>query len=212
MPVLNTEWNLHTIRSALAELERFGNWFMARKCDIPDVKVVVNVQTRGRRIKLCGMYTPDQWSTREGEKVHEIMIAAEHLKDDVYSILGTMAHECVHYWMNHLDIKGTAKSGRHNKNFKEYAETAELTVDDPTDRLGYAYTTITDDLRHAIEHDFQPDLTAFDLFRAIAPPKTTRENPNKKWSCNCTPPVNIRAAVHVDAICQECSEYFEVQV
>lgn len=192
---------------AIRELERFGNWFLNRRCDIPDQPVTVTVQTRGKQAALCGKFTPERWSTREGSPVHEINVCAEWLKADVPDILETMAHETVHYWTHFLQIKDYAKSGRHNKNFKEYAEIAGLTVEEPRDRLGFAYTSLTDDLRTEIEQDFKPDHTAFALFRTVPAPVPTASK-TKAYICQCADGPTVRTGKEFNATCDDCNTQF----
>jgi len=198
-----------SITPLISELERFGQWFMSQKCDIPTTRLTVNIQTRGRRTGLCGWFKENAWSTKEGEKVHEIILTAEALQRDTYAALETMAHECVHYWNNFIGIKDCSKSGSHNARFKESAETAGLHVSEERDkRHGWNDTSLPDDLRKSIDDDFQVDHTAFNLFREVVlpAPKPTKQ---KLWECQC--PVKVRVAIELDAHCNVCDYDFEKQ-
>ncbi len=204
---------IESITPAIIEAERFLQWVMnARGMDIPDQKVTLNIQTRGKRQKLCGWFSNLQWSTREGDMVHEITITAERLQGEVADILETLAHEAVHYWCAYMGLTDVSESGRHNKHtFYEKALVVGLNCKSIGDTKGYAYTSLTDEFRQDIEDNFQPDHTAFDLFRVV---KTKEKKPTKmkKWSCTgCTPIVNVRVAKDFDARCNTCQTNFELQ-
>jgi len=206
-----TEIPIESIAPAIREAERFLQWVMLnRGMDIPDQKVTITIQTRGKRTNLCGWFSNKQWSTREGDTVHELTIAAEHLQGEVHEVLETLTHEAVHYWCEFMGIKDCSDSGRHNKRFQEKALLVGLTCESNGDTKGFAYTGLTDELRDDIEKNFQPDHTAFNLFRVV---KLKAKTPTKmkKWSCECEPPINLRVAKQIDVTCNLCATKFEKQ-
>ncbi len=203
---------IESIRPAIEESERFLQWVMEnRGMDIPDKPITITVQTRGKRAHLCGWFSREQWSTREGTMCHELGIAAEHLQGEVIpDILHILTHEAVHFWMDHAGVKGVSAGGRHNKTFKEYAEIVGLQVDDADKVKGFAFTHMTDELHKVIETEFQPEYTKFNLFRVVKP-TTPKESKMKKWSCECEPPINLRVAKEIDVTCNVCEQKFEKQ-
>ena len=41
--------------------------------------------------------------------------------------------------------------------------------------------------------------------------KATPKSKQKKWSCSCNPPINVRCAVNLQAYCTVCNDDFELQ-
>ena len=212
MPKKTSEVPIESITPAIKEAERYLQWVMLnRGMDVPDQKITLNIQTRGKRQSLCGWFSKHQWSTREGDMVHELTITAERLQGEVADILETLTHEAVHFWCEFMGLKDCSDSGRHNKHtFYEKALLVGLNCESNGDTKGYAYTSLTDELRDDIEKNFQPDHTAFNLFRVV---KLKEKKPNKmkKWSCECEPPINLRVAKELDATCNVCVSRFELQ-
>ena len=199
--------HLESLQPALAELERAVVWAGRTVDDIP-FKLVPVIQTKGRKSKCAGWYSPDQWSTREGEEVHEITFCAEELNQDPVTIVAIAVHEVVHYWVNFLQLKDVSTGGRHNKVFKEYAEISGLKCAQPYDSYGYGYTTPTDELRERIEKEFQPNVAAFNLFRLVKP-STVKPVKTNAWICLCDKlTLRIPAQQTLDATCHKCDTKF----
>ena len=199
--------HIQSLQPALAELERAVMWVGNQIDDIP-FKLVPVIQTRGRKSKCAGWYEINQWSTREGEDVHEITFCAEELNADPVDIVAIAVHEVVHFWCNFLQLKDVSTGGRHNKLFKEYAEILGLEVSKPYDAYGYGYTRPSDDLRERIEKEFKPDVAAFSLFR-IVKPSTTKPVKTNAWICECDSlTLRIPAKQTLDATCHKCNTKF----
>ena len=83
----------------------------------------------------------------------------------------TIIHESVHVYAIAHDIKDTAKSGRHNKEFQRLAIEFGLTVktDDgkALDSYGFGYTSLSPELEAQLYESFQPDEAAFGLYRQV---------------------------------------------
>lgn len=199
--------NLESLRPAMAELERAVVWAGQRIDNVP-FKLVPVIQTKGRKAKCTGWYSADQWSTREGEDVHEITFCAEELNTDPVDIVAIAVHEVIHFWTNYLELKDMSTGGRHNKVFKEYAEIMGLECAKPYDSYGYGYTTPTEELRKRIEKGFKPDVAAFNLFRLVKP-STAKPVKTNAWICDCDNlTVRIPAKQTLDATCHKCNEKF----
>ena len=200
---------IKSLLPALGELERALQW-SAKPTGIKGERVVATIQSKGKRARCGGWFAPDQWSTREGQSCHEINFSAELLKEEPEIIVALAVHEIVHLWCHSLGLKDTAKSGRHNQIFKEYAEIMGLECADPIDTYGYGYTTAGPELAESIKNEFLPDVALFNLFRVEIPPKPkTPKEPSAKWSCGCT---EFRTKDDVMATCgkEDCGNPFKV--
>ena len=136
---------------------------------------------------------------------------AEMLSRPPEQIIATAVHETVHLWMHDTGEKGVSKGGRHNKLFKENAEQAGLVVADPHNARGFAYTSLSDELREAIEKEFLPDYAALGLFRNL-PEATESKKTTKAYICDCEGDdlVTLRVSVgkELDATCGKCSAQY----
>lgn len=216
--------HIESIRPVIAELERYVIWATEGVHDfeinLDDHKVTITVQTRGRAKKYAH-FAAERWSTKEGSIAHEIAMSAEDLKRDPYEVLGTLHHELVHAVAHVKGIKDMAEGGgqRHNKQFKALAEEYGLvfqildeedTEPRPHKTYGWAFTELSEELRHEIETEFQPNLEVFNLFRTLAPPRQTQATKMKKYQCGCQPkPFIIRSAKDVKATCDICGLSFQ---
>ena len=198
---------LESLRPALAELERAAMWLAERRLDIINHKVLVTVQTKGKKASCTGWFAKSQWSTREGEPVHEINISAESLNRAPEEIVETMAHELCHLQNEFAGVKDVAKGGRHNKNFKETAEIMGLVVETPYDAKGHAYTSLGEELKAAIETEFVPDVAMFNLFREVKL-KEKAVNKTKAYVCACVDGPVVRTAKKFEATCDICATGF----
>jgi hypothetical protein len=199
---------IDSLAPAMAELERALIWG-SRDIDNLAVPIVPVIQTRGKKARCLGWFRPNGWSTKEGESRHEVSFSAETLDRDPVDIIATAIHELVHVWCSGIDVKDTAGSGRHNKQFKEYAGLMGLDCLDPVDSYGYGYTSPTPELRERIAKEFEPDYAAFNLFRLVKPPKPSKTK-MKKYTCMCTPKPRIIRCAYEDlaARCEDCQEDF----
>ena len=198
---------LESLRPALAELERAAYWLADRFCSQITHKVVVTIQTKGKKANCLGWFSEAQWSTREGEDVHEINVTAESLQGEVIDIFHTMAHELCHLENNFADIKDVAKGGRHNRKFQETAELFQLVVEDPVDGRGYTTSGLTEDFEKEVREDFKPDVGAFNLFRQVKLKEKT-VNKTKAYICSCEDSATLRTAKDFQATCDVCGEPF----
>lgn len=171
---------IHSLARGLDEIARCMEYILVPNgitCHVTPI-----IQTGGVRAKKCTAWTArgytgedgklqPYWSTREGQGTIEVTLVAEHLNRPTLSILETVIHESVHVAANALGIKDTAKSGRHNKQFKELAERFGLVVavdpdtGKPLGKQGYAQTSLGDVLKERLITDFVPNENAFNVFR-----------------------------------------------
>lgn len=161
----------------------------------PGVRVVLTIQTHGRKKRCAGWFSKSRWSDREGTLYHEITITAEKLDRDPIEIIATIVHEVVHLWCNALGVQDTSTSGRHNNKFKSHASQVGLDCEPPTDSYGYGYTTATKWLENKIRDEFVPDHLAFSLFRLLPVAKETTAPKPRIFTCECEDAPKVRVAM-----------------
>jgi hypothetical protein len=66
---------------------------------------------------IGGYFSPDKWRNEDGEKVHEIAMNANTMKDDIVDLMDTFIHECVHLWQH--DNGKPGRGGYHNKQWAD---------------------------------------------------------------------------------------------
>ena len=203
---------INSLRPALAELERAVQWAYALTGDRDKAlaDVTVTVQTKGR-LAYCAWFNADKWETKEGAKVHEINMSAEHLFDDPIDIIGYIVHEVVHLNNHDFGIKDVSKGGRHNKKFGELASDLGLAPAGPEGKE-WNSTKLGEVLRERVEKEFQPDYAALALFRTVPEKKKGRKS-TRSWHCegldpDCTK-VQVPAKKILLATCEYCSTKFQ---
>ena len=202
--------NVESIRPALKELERAAIWGYTLTGDyLSGHKVTIVLQTRGKKATCQGWFLQNGWATREGDDVHEITITSETLYKDPVEIVATVIHEIAHLANHEMGTKDVSKGGRHNKAFKETAESFGLEVLKPTDSRGFAYTKPSPALVTKIEKDFVPDVPAFSLFKTLLEPKPKQPSKTVAYQCSegC-PRIRAAAGKPVNAECNACGEHF----
>ena len=205
---------VESLQPIIAELERAVVWAYGLTGDrdkgLPKVTVVI--QTQGKKASCRGWFKTKAWSTKEGDPIHELTVCAERLYDDPIEVIQTVIHETAHLWNKDVLPEGEkdcSDSGRHNKKFREAAETFGLEVE-TSKTGGHNVTSLSDDLRRQIEEDLQPDLAVFRLFRELVPPKESKATKKKviPWICECPITAQIASGVTFDATCEICHEAF----
>ena len=204
-----TVLNIRSLRPAIAEAERLLRW-CATELSGEDVvlPVLVTIGASGAKKNTVGHFAKSRWSTREGEMIHEVKLYAEHLNRSVEEIMGTIVHEFVHMYNENRDEKDAAKSGRHNKVFKEAAEEMGLAVQlSEKQSIGWGVTQLGEGLKARILEDFVPVREAWDLFRTL-PEKEPARKTTRAWHCSdgCSSPI-LRVAVkqELDHTCNRCA-------
>lgn len=160
-----------------AELYRAFDFFNNAFAENKLPKVVITIQESGRR-NAYGWFGNGFWSDRlAGDSVPEINLSAEYLSRGSDGLLETLLHEMAHLWNATVEKVKDCSSGQyHNKNFKIAAERFGLKVERDGTR-GWAYTSLTDDSRAAIEA-LDPDTEVFKSLRR----KTTKKRDDRYFS------------------------------
>jgi hypothetical protein len=193
-----------SIRPAITELERaFKGFAVLFKREMP--LPVITTQTRGRRKFVAGWYAHQKWRNGKPEGISEINLCAEHLALPVPAVAEILLHEMVHY-ANALDgIEDCSRNQYHRKSFKARCDTIGLRCEQGGCR-GWAKTSLSPELAETVAA-VGIDPEAFSLFRLERKQEQVGSR-MKKWRSGCT---TIRAAVEVDATCNQCGARFLIQ-
>jgi hypothetical protein len=130
----------------IAALEHAWHAITARHPDLPAAQIIVGQGSSrgGRGGLLLGHLAADRWQavTRDGERVHELLIAGEGLAQGAEEVFTTVLHEAAHALALARQIADTSRDGRyHNQHYKTLAEELGLVVQ--RDRqLGWSTTTL----------------------------------------------------------------------
>lgn len=202
---------IDSLKPSYTELERMLK-LAAKLVDggTETITLVPHIQTRGKRKRCLGWFSKEKWSTRDGKLRAEVTLSAETLGRDPVDIAATIVHEAVHVWNAARGITDCATNNRHNGKFKEAAEEIGLICADPTDSIGYGYTTPTDALVNTIIEVFKPDVKKFNLFRLEATPKKAKATKTRAYVCECDVKVRVANGTELDATCHVCDSKFEL--
>jgi len=205
--------NLKSLTPLLAELERAARWVPdATGMDYLEHPIVFTIQTNGRRPSVLGHFASERWADKDGNKVHEISIAAEHLHREPIEVIETVIHELVHAWNEELGVQDTSRGNLyHNKQFKEAAESVGLVVVKMATH-GWAGTSLSDSLRAKIEDGLVIDEKVFELARQ-ALPKAPKKPPTKQYTYRCQPcGYSVRSKkAGLSITCDDCGEKLEIK-
>lgn len=126
--------------------------------------------------------------------------SATHDPRDRWQVLGTLLHELLHAWQ---EVHGKpGKRNYHNVEFRRKAATLGLLVD----ARGYTEYIPDSPFFEKLEHGGIDFPTREELSKNQPVKQLTGRSKLKKWSCRCTPPVNLRVAiVDLQAVCLKCS-------
>lgn len=197
--------DIESLQPAMYELERAIRWVAQPTNITQEHRVVPVIQTKGKT-SFCAWFSPNLWSTREGQLCHEITFTAENLARDVESIVATAAHEVAHLWAFSESVTDVSGNQYHNGEFKNRAEALGLCH--PYGRVpgrGWAVTAATEDLKQRITEELKPDYEAFNLFRLAYHAKPRATVKMLKWTCGCT---TVRCSTELKAECWKCGEAF----
>lgn len=190
------DWELHGLVFELQEwAERFNSEF---KLEIPAISLRVDWLPA-----FCYGYF------RRGRNgfglINEIAINRSYLDDrQPWEVLGTLLHEMLHAWQETYGTPG--KNNYHNKEFREKA----LTVGFVIDTRGVQEYIPDSPFFKLLEREN----VTFPLIEAPLVPTKKKSGASKlkKWSCKCSPPVNVRVAISdFNAKCLYCNTIFELQ-
>lgn len=146
---------------------------------IPANMICCTIQSKGRK-KALGWFGPNRWDAGQKDRVHEINLSAEHLKENDCG--ETLIHELAHAENNFLGIMDCTASQAHNKHFKSMAERLGLTVKPRDKRFGYGFTELGPDAKAFLKKSkFEAKL--FSTFRVTADKKKSAGTRMLKVEC-----------------------------
>ena len=202
----------HLMGAALEELYRcfdvMNNLFYDNKLPEP----IILIQ-KGKKNVLSTCSTKKIWcpsdkeEVADEEKMYEITLVADNLNRPVEDIVGTLAHEMVHYFNLYRGVKG-AKSRKHNDAFKNEAERIGLICNEE-EGIGWGITEVGESLAGEIRNTIKPNAEVFKYFR-YTPTKERKKTDKpsmKKYKCpKCD--VEIKGKEGLDIICNDCKSAF----
>ena len=195
----------HSLLDPIQELERAYQFFNQQLfSNTLNEKVIITIQTRGRRTNALAWYWQQRWGADKDEVIAEINFSAETLcLSDPYE---SLIHEMVHHACALQGIKDTSRGNKyHNKRFKEQAELAGLECQNDQ-KVGWAYTSLGERATRAKE-ELKPKPELFKYLRFGEETKK-RKKKLKKWKCDCYS-VWSEASNEIKAVCQQCGQEFD---
>ncbi len=197
----------YSLLAPIQELERAYQFFNRQLFNNElNEKIMITIQTRGRRSNALAWYWQKRWDSRElgkTEMIAEINFSAETLRtNDPYE---SLVHEMVHHYCALKGIQDCSRNGKyHNKRFKDAAEAAGL-VCQKDKQIGWAYTGLGEKAAHA-KLELKPKPELFKYLR-YGESTTSRKKKLKKWSCLCYS-FWSEANNLIKAKCLHCDELF----
>ena len=170
--------------------------------------------------KSYAHYVPyDVWNTKEGGK-REINISSAYLLRPLENIIGSLLHECCHFYNDViLNVQDCSRGGMyHNRQFKKQAEQRGLIVE-RSEKYGFAHTIPSDTLiEWVLNHN---ELREIEICRneinniSIGIGKrtadggidiiSTNKSHSRRYICPCCHTI-IRATKTVNVICGDCMQ------
>lgn len=210
---------MNVIGQALEELYRIFGILNRDKFngDLPEP--VITIQ-KGKG-SVLGHFTVDRtWQNKNDIEVsednnkgyHEINIDPRWFNSrSAIEVVETLLHEMCHYCNKLSDIKD-CNGNVHNKKFKSLAEEVGLIVEKDK-KVGYGYTSLSDELKVYIEETIKPDDKAFEYFRTGII-KTSTIKPRKKTLFKYTCPEcsqEVKGKKDVTIKCGLCDVVMEME-
>lgn len=208
--------------SALTDL---WNAIRQRHDAVPPV-VLLPAPSFSRRMNVLGHFAPLRWKaprSDENERIHEVVVVAEHLDRGADDILETLLHEAAHAMNFARGIHDCSRSQYHNERFKRAAEELGLDVK-RVPHYGWALTTLPKTTA-ALYQPGVAELHAVLIHRrkAVSPPATPvggdtptaddEDSPRSRHlKATCACPLVIRASKKTLCAttirCEACGEPF----
>jgi hypothetical protein len=197
----------------IAALDRVWAEMRCRHPDVPTVVITVGAGSIGSApgtLRL-GHFAAGRWQHAD-DRLPELFIGGEGLKEGPVNVLGTLLHEAAHGLAHARAIKDTSRQGRfHNTRYKRLA--VELGLDVTTvGTIGWSATRVPDTT--AIEYTHQLDelaavLTAW-RYREADPDRRTSSNNGLSASCACGRRIRVAPSTYQAGpiLCALCGSEF----
>lgn len=186
---------------------------------LPNVIIVIDRDTTSKAgsVKYGHITTAPAWATESGEGFHEIVLTGEGLRRGGKETAGTLLHEMAHAVNIAKGVKDCDTNGRHNKNFKNTAESVfGLTISEDGAR-GWSHTEVTEECAETWGDMIARLDRAISLVSCVLKTGDKEKKRNKNLLvgiCKCEEPQKIRASAKVfmgGVTCDECEQNFVAQ-
>lgn len=126
----------------IAALTALWNAIRARHPSVPAV-VLLPAPSPAKKLNVLGHFAPLRWTGRRSndDRLHEVLVVAEHLDRGAEDVLDTLLHEAAHSVNFEKGIKDCSKSQYHNARFRMAAESLGLAVRQ-VPHYGHSHTTL----------------------------------------------------------------------
>lgn len=210
-----------SLAKAQAEMKRASDWVfdsMAIDKLIPADKVlkfVINTESETVLRRNCkGYFNPEAYQdSKTGEIIGVINIVPEMFNPDYddkplkQRLLQTIIHEMTHA-VNSLNGIVDCTKNAHNKKFAVTAELAGLIATKGTKSQGWGKTELSEQSYNLIEHGFEFDLSAFEIFARDlkGKAKIKKATPQPRWQCpECEQGFRTQSKEVFNIACMDCS-------
>lgn len=179
-------------------------------------RVVINTaKARG----CYGYFTTSKVWRDTNDCYFEISITPDYgLARDIYSVLSTLQHECIHCYCatRNPPLHEVSRNGRyHNKIFRDLAVERDLIIGYDS-RIGYSITSPSQNLIDFVDSQGWGNIDLSrtadnDITLPIGPNTTTRKPTHiRKYLCpNCG--ISVRASKAVNIACLDCGIQMEIE-
>ena len=129
----------------IAALTAMWNAIRSRHPCVPAV-VLLPAPSPVRGMNVLGHFAPLRWRGKRSadDRLHEVLVVAEHLDRGAEDVLDTLLHEAAHAANHERGVKDCSRSQYHNRSFRQMAESLGLAVRQ-VPHYGHAHTTLADD-------------------------------------------------------------------
>jgi hypothetical protein len=126
----------------IAALTALWNAIRQRHPEVPAV-VLLPAPSLAKKMNVLGHFAPLRWKGRRSndDRLHEVLVVAEHLDRGAEEVLDTLLHEAAHAANHERGVKDCSRSQYHNSAFRKMAESLGLTVQQ-VPNYGHAQTTL----------------------------------------------------------------------
>ncbi|QHX36692.1 SprT-like domain-containing protein [Spiroplasma sp. BIUS-1] len=191
---------LHSIHSQLNDF-LFSN-------ALSDIKISIETSKRKSRLTLGHFDTSKDWSDNK----NQITIWTLALNGDYIRLIGVLVHEMVHQYNYERDVKDVENNQRHNKKFKEIAESKAKLIVQSASRRGFSNTQPSYELIDFIEKwlDFNKELFKKMIHKDALEYRPIGYNKSNRYICQgCQTVINNSREKPLNIMCMDCKMVFQ---
>lgn len=126
----------------IAALTALWNAIRQRHPEVPAV-VLLPAPSLAKKMNVLGHFAPLRWKGKrpDDDRLHEVLVVAEHLDRGAEEVLDTLLHEAAHAANHERGVRDCSRSQYHNSSFRTMAESLGLSVRQ-VPHYGHAQTTL----------------------------------------------------------------------